>query len=409
MQPKLILTSALWLAVTEAAHAQGAAFSTPGMPGNSIPGAGYGGNLGQTTRFSNEFNPAIGFAIDGFGDYTFFHDHGSEDDGFTLKLRTLEMTASSWVDPNAWAYVVLASDGTSLNLEEAAVHYIGLGGNTTLRAGRFFIDFGKQMQGHIHDLRTVDRPAVLSAYLGEEVHGDGLEFDNWFAAGETAAVRYSFGVFADLIPETFEGAGNDITASVDDRKKFEHLNFTARITGFEDIGETGVGQIGASARILPQYTLSSGAAGVPDQTDLSNTVYGVDATYGWSDDTGIKKWTFGGEGLLLNGDAGGMLDSLTTPTAIQIARGNFFGFYAFGDYQWDRFNSAGVQYSRFEQPALGKPDEDAVEAYYSHSLSEFQRLRFAVQYEHNEIASDSTRFIIQYTNFLGAHSHGVNW
>src|SRR5690242_3020343 len=118
MQPKLILTSALWLAVTETAYAQGAAFNTPGMPGTSIPGAGYGGNLGQTTRFSNEFNPAIGFAIDGYGDYKFFHDIGNtSEDGFTLKLRALELTASSWVDPNAWAYVVLSSDGTSLDLE----------------------------------------------------------------------------------------------------------------------------------------------------------------------------------------------------------------------------------------------------------------------------------------------------
>jgi len=407
MHKRLLPFSAIALACAPGALAQGPAFQTPGMPATNIPGAGYGGNLGQTTRFSNEFNPAIGFAIDGYGDYKFFHDIGNtSEDGFSLKLRTLEFTGAAWVDPKAWAYVVLASDGTSLDLEEAAVHYIGFGGNTTLRVGRFFIDFGKQMQAHVHDLRTLDRPAVLSAYLGEEVKGDGLEFDNWFAAGDTAAIRYSLGVFANLLPEEFAGAGEGLDASVDSPAKFEHLNFTARVTGFEDVGDTGIAQIGASARFIPQYSLAGDGLAADD---LMNTVYGVDATYGWTDDTGIKKWTVGGEGLLLNGDAGGSFDLVSSPSAIEIAKGNFYGYYGFVDYQWDRFNSIGVQYSGLEQPVVGKPDENVTEVYYSHSLSEFQRLRFVVQHAHFEQESDSTRIAIQYTNFLGAHSHGVNW
>jgi hypothetical protein len=407
MDSKLLLTGALWLACAHSAQAQGTPFQTPGMPATSMLGSAYGGNMGQTTRFSNEFNPAIGFAIDAYGAYTYFNDApDSSQDGFTLKVRTLELTANAWVDPKAWAYITLASDGESLNLEEAAIHYLGIGGNTTLRAGRYFIDFGKQMQAHVHDLRTFDRPAVLSAYLGEEVHGDGLEFDNWFAAGETAAVRYSLGIFSDLLPEQFDGAGEGLSASVASPQKFEDLNFTGRITGFEDVGDTGIAQIGASVRIIPQYSLSGSGLEV---NDLMSTVYGLDATYGWTDDTGLKKWTVGGEGLLLNGDAGGSFDMPASPTAIDIAKGNFWGFYAYVDYQWDRFNSLGVQYSGLQQPAVGKPDENVTTVYYTHNLSEFQRLRFEVDYEHLEQSSDSTRFLIQYTAFLGAHSHGINW
>ena len=84
------------------------------------------------------------------------------------------------------------------------MHYIGLGGHNTLRAGRFFVDFGKQMQTHVHELRTLERPLVLRTYLGDEVKGDGLQCDHWFARGRKTAVRWSIGAFASLLPEEEE-------------------------------------------------------------------------------------------------------------------------------------------------------------------------------------------------------------
>ena len=174
------------------AAAQSGGFRTPGMPGQRH-------SSGQTTRFSNEFNPAFGFVFDLVGDYV-DRSGGSDDDGFDLELRIGEMTVASWVDPRLWAYGVVVYAEEEVALEEGALQYVGWeDSHATLRAGRFFVDFGKQMQAHVHDLRTLERPAVLRTYLGDELGGDGAQLDHWFAAGDETVVRSSLGVFASLV------------------------------------------------------------------------------------------------------------------------------------------------------------------------------------------------------------------
>ena len=42
-------------------------------------------------------------------------------------------------------------------------------------------------------------------------------------------------------------------------------------------------------------------------------------------------------------------------------------------------------------------------------MSEFARLRFAVSQLDSDEDGDTTRFLVQLTNFVGPHSHGVNW
>src|SRR5688572_5204380 len=74
--------------------AQGPAFESPGQSRYST--------LGQTTRFSTEFNPAMGFALDAFADWK---DVDGGDDGFDLSVRLLEFNAAAYVDPSLWAYV----------------------------------------------------------------------------------------------------------------------------------------------------------------------------------------------------------------------------------------------------------------------------------------------------------------
>src|SRR5262245_20325090 len=109
------------------ALAQGPAFQTPGMPSGAYAQQGSGTDSGQANRFSSVFNPAFSFVVDALADET--HFSGMSDDGTHLELRSLEMGAQSWVEPSAWAYFIAASDGDTLNVEEAAIHYTGLGGN----------------------------------------------------------------------------------------------------------------------------------------------------------------------------------------------------------------------------------------------------------------------------------------
>lgn len=399
--------SAALAAAAPCLAAQGAPFQTPGMPV-------YGS---QADRFSSVFNPAFSIIVDSVFDYA-DPGAGGLDDGFDGQLRVLELTANSWVDPNAWAFFVGAADEESLNIEEAAVHYIGLGGNHTIRAGRFFIDFGKQMQIHVHELRTLERPLALRAFLGEEVKGDGLQWDCWTTVGEKTAVRWSLGAFANLLPEedefsSVDSAGEALVREIAERKDAGDLNFTARLTGFADVGERGMLQLGASLRDLPDFTIDDATDGLT-LDGLSNLVWGADLTYGWQGETGQDRLTLGGELLASTGDNAVLFDDngtpVTTDDVLAVDDDTLFGWYAFGDYGFGRFNSVGAQYSMAELPDGSGTDAHEIEVYYTRMFSEFHRLRLVLaSADLDDQGKDDLRIAVQYTATLGAHGHGVSF
>ncbi|MCY2960200.1 MAG: hypothetical protein NTY35_08540 [Planctomycetota bacterium] len=396
--------------------AQQPAFTTPGMaqtpmmtrPAAAPEGQATGTSSGQSDRFDSVFNPAFSFIVDAVAD-SLHTDGDAVQDGVKLEMRVLEIGAQAWVDPDAWAYFIGATDGDTLAVEEAAVHYKGLGGNTTIRAGRFFIDFGKQMQTHVHELRTLERPLVLRTYLGEEVKGDGLEYDGWTGVGDATAVRWSIGAFASLIPESELEDGVPVV-SVADRKDAGDLNFTARLTAFTDVGTNGLFQAGVSGRFIPDATAELNGS---ETTGLESSVYGLDVTYGWTSDDAQRTFTTGGEFLLDTGDTVALIDDAGTPDPTDDTLTGFdtrsqAGWYAFVDWAWNQKHSVGVQYSTVE---LG-PDTDAaeLEVYYTRLFSEFHRIRLvASSYDTDVDEGDALRFAIQYTVTVGAHGHGLNW
>jgi hypothetical protein len=370
-----------------------------------MPGAGTPGTpalMGQQTRFSTDFNPAIGFVIDSVFDY---QDFDTAQDGFDASLRLLEFNGAVFVDPKAWAWVAVVAEEEALNVEEAAIQYIGLPGNMGLRGGRFFVDFGKQMQAHLEELRTIERPAVLRTFLGSELGGDGLQFDNWHAVGESSAVRYSVGLFADLVSQEVEDGDTDPFTGIDDRKNLGDMNFTARVTGFTDFSDNGLFQFGASGQFTPDFTFSDPTATAPDAEELDRAVYGLDATFGLSDEEGNRQFATGAEYLIADGD----LDATLNGAVLDVFTDSASGYYAFADYSWDPQNSAGIQYSQLELPEQGMPDFAELDVYYTHALSDFQRLRFQVTHGDVDGGDDYVRFAVQWTAFLGNHSHGFNW
>jgi hypothetical protein len=407
---RTLLTALALLAALDAeAVAQQPSFTTPGMVQTPTPRSPQSAESGQSDRFDSSFNPAFSFVIDAVADYLEV-DGDAADDGVNLELRTLELGAQAWVDPDAWAYFIGATDGDLLSIEEAAVHYKGLGGNTTIRAGRFFVDFGKQMQTHVHELRTLERPLVLRTYLGEEVKGDGLEYDGWTPFGESTVVRWSIGAFASLIPES-EGDEPDVPVeSVAQYKDASDLNFTARLTGFSDVGENGIFQAGISGRFIPEATAELNGSAVEG---LDSAVYGLDLTYGWTSDDARRALTIGGEFLVNTGDTAAQIDDAGTDDTADDTLAGFedptqTGWYAYADWGWNQKHSVGAQYSSIE---FGEDSDAAeVELYYTRAFSEFHRLRFVASgLDTDAPDGDALRFAIQYTVIVGAHGHGLNW
>ena len=387
------------LLLTGVAAAQGPVFQSPGMSPYST--------LGQTTRFSTDFNPSLGFVIDAFADYL---DADNGDDGFEAEIRVLEFTAAAFVDPNSWAYVAISTDDLEgLSVEEAALEYIGFAGNTSLTIGRFFVDFGKQMQEHVEELRTIERPLVLREYLGEELGATGLEFNHWFSANEATPIRFSLGVFASLLEEGHhddEEEEAEVRGEVPDRKDIDELSFTSRITGLTDVGEHGTLQLGASARYVPEFTFEFQGL---EQDGLSNTVYGADIAYLWASESGPERFLLGGEWLTIDGDLSGQVDDPNAPTTLSVIDDSANGYYAYGDYQWSEKMSAGVNYSWIE--SVENPDDTASELdfYVTRRSTALRRIRLGVTLADSDAFGDSTRVFLQFTNFFGSYTHGINW
>lgn len=379
--------------------AQGTTFQTPGMPVWAASG--------QVDRFSSEFNPAIGALLDGFGDYVETDEEGA--DGLDLYLRSFEMTLNGRVDPNWWGYAVVVYADEEVTLEEAAVTYSGFENNTTLRFGRFFVDFGKQMQAHIHDLPYPDRPGVLAEFLGEELPGVGLQADHWWATGDSSALRASLGVFSQFElgghGHGEEDGGGEPESFQPERGDAGELGLTGRVTQFMDAGKTGVFQWGASARHIGAYAFEDDASGGGVE-DLSTTTFGLDATYGFDSDDGLSGWTFGTEYLLATGDLSAEFDPGTG--AATVLNDDRSGYYVWAERRAGIQAAYGALLSSFEH-LEGDTEELQLTAYYSHYFSEFARLRFAVSHADIEEAEDSTRFLVQLTTFFGPHAHGVNW
>lgn len=386
--------AALALGTTPALSAQ--TFQSPGMPGTVT---------GQTDRFSNEFNPAIGGAFDVVGTWL---DADQGEHGLDLSLRSFELAANTWIDPNAWAYAVLVASEEELGLEEAAVHYLGFGSRTTLRAGRFFVDFGKQMQAHVHDLPYTDRPGVLREYLGTELPGTGAQLDHWFPTGDDSALRFSCGVFDSLAGDEHDhgesGTDGGPEIVVPERGTVHDLSFTARLTQFMDAGEDGVFQWGVSGRFLPEFAFEDDDSGAV-RDGLSNSVLGLDLTYGLGDETGLRAWTLGGEFLRYSGD----IAATAVGPDLDVLDDAVDGYYVALDRKWSARDSAGLLYSAFEHPARGAPSDSELTLYYTRNLTEFSRLRFGVTLADRDEGSNSTLVTVQFTNLFGAHAHGINW
>ncbi len=376
--------------------AQQSPFRTPGMPVRTPPS-------GQTDRFTNDFNPAIGGVIDTLFDYS---NPDVGDDGFQFDARVFELTINGRIDPQWWGYgAIVAVDG-EIEIEEGVAVYQPLDSHTSVRVGRFFVDFGKQMQAHVHDLAYPERPGVLREYLGDELSGVGAQVDHWWATGESSALRASFAAFSgfDLHEHSGEEEEEGPEAALAERAELDELALTARVTQFMDVGERGVFQWGLSARYLPEFSFV-------DETNalaadgLSNTVLGVDLTYGIDDADGIAGWTFGAEYLMQMGD----LSAESDGTALTVTDDDVAGYYAWAERRFDRVNSAGVLFSSFEHGEDAAPRQDELTLYYTRNLTEYARLRFVAAQVDSEEDGDTTRGLIQLTTWFGPHSHAVSW
>lgn len=367
------------------------------------PGRSQFFNRFPNLEFTNQFNPAFGVVLDGFFDYRI----RDADDAADFGLRIMELNVAGAIDPDTWGYVALVSENAEApEIEEAAVVFDKIPGNFEIKAGRFFVDFGKLMQMHLEELRTFDRPLPLREFLGEELGGVGVQFDRWFPVSDTTPMRFSVGIFSSLVSESHEEEGGDEgpEAEAVGVKGLDDLSLSARLTSMTDIGDNGLLQGGVSMRHLPNFGFSQ--AGI-EATELSSTTLGLDVTYQYTSNSGQSQLLLGGEYLQIDGDLAGALDDPMTPTTMNVNNDTASGFYVFADYQWDQWNSAGIQFAQTEELADTSEDASELDFYYSYMPNELRRFRVGLTVVDAE--EDEERLYVQITNFVGAHSHATKW
>jgi hypothetical protein len=269
------------------------------------------------------------------------------------------------------------------------------------------------MQTHVHELRTLERPLALREYLGEEVKGEGVQWDQWTSVGDATALRWSLGVLANTLPEADEDIDpfEDALLSVESSKALEEFSYTARLTAFADVGAQHAFQGGASLRTLPHFNalmLDTDRDGEFDDfaSALDAHVIGLDLTYGWTDETSQRSLTAGCELLWYSGD---VVDVDTDNAALDIENENLQGWFAWADLALDGSRSVGAQYSLVERLDTRGSDAQELEVYFTHMFSEFHRLRFVVGHSDAEGDDALVSAALQYTAIVGAHGHGVNW
>ncbi len=193
----------------------------------------------QKQELLSKFNPAIGLVGESIGAYrsqpgrftnVLYPQASPRPGGGDFFQRSMELNIAASVDPFAKGYAVLNASADPVTgeataaFEEAALMTTSLPYNLTLKAGRFFGEFGRLAYIHDHELPFVWRPLALDQYIGGEARTDGIQV-NWLLP-----LPHYVSLTAGL-GDSFGGTPND----VGDFRQFTAFNFWGRGSTYFDL------------------------------------------------------------------------------------------------------------------------------------------------------------------------------
>ncbi len=350
------------------------------------------GALGQ----GNLLNPEITVFLDMGGSLSTNDDNDARN-RFTLREAEVDFRAA--VTPRADGVLVLAIGEEiedpfgdvdidfEFELEEGYLDVHTLPWDLALRAGKFRSAFGRNNLLHTHDLPQLTRPLAVQAFLGPEGLATVGASLNWLVPNPwdqylelTAQVVNADGGAESPILDG-PGAANPAVLS--------HLKF------FRDIGDTGSLELGSSF-------LYSRATGSRDD----GYTLGADITYLWRAAAAADS-----RSLLVQGEL-----FWTNSDFEDNNRDNYWGAYAFGQYQFAQNWYAGVRLDYTELPNVdARPSSDSewgVSSYLTWYLAESLRLRLEYQHLGGDLlgqADSEDALLLGMTFYIGAHPAHPYW
>jgi hypothetical protein len=276
------------------------------------------GTYAQTTT-----NPDISFIAD-----TRLTDHWNASSDIAANkpqfdFHELELAAGQYLNPYARADAIISLSGSGeVEIEEAYATLLrGLPWSLQVRAGKYFLDFGKINTQHPHQWSWIERPLVNSRFLGADgLKAVGINVTKLIPVGSNALT-----VSANLIQGNFllPAAEQNVAAPL-----------------------AGSGRISFFAQLTEHSEIDMGFSGLYAEHDYANkrwaTLGNLDFKYKWKPNI-YRSLVIVAEGLLNSRKVG--TDSLITSLTNKVTSG---GDFAAIDYQFHRRYDVGglVEYAQ---------------------------------------------------------------
>lgn len=310
-----------------------------------------------------------------------------DQENVAFQFHELEVNISGYLNPYSRADVFLAIHGVAGPVELEEVYGTLLRGlPVQLRFGKYFLDFGRINQMHIHQMGWLERPLMLQSFFGEEgAQVIGIQASRLQGIGDTA-VRLSLNGFrSDFFEHHEEEAEGEAEAHGAQGKT--RVGGSGRLSLFRDIGATSGVEVGTSY-LYAVYDIDE---------NVATQTAGVDFVYKWVPDN-YKRFKLMGEAVMDDREV--VTDTLGTVTNV-TAYGAFADAEVRFRKQWDVGAFVDWSESAFE------PDVAATSyGGYIGFMPVEETLRFSVVYrygESDEIDGNTNSVIFQVLWGLGPH------
>jgi hypothetical protein len=325
--------------------------------------------------------------------------------GFTL--QNAELVLSGAVDPyfKGAANIVTTIDEsgeTVIELEEVYAQTTSLPYGLQVKAGKSFLEFGRQNPQHPHQWDFVDQPVVLTRMFGDDgMNGTGARV-SWFVP-----TRFPFELLAGVYnangnQPSFAGPAEDgppIGEQVDRGvRTFDDMLFLGRADASFDLTDEMPLLVGVSVASGPSGASASG----------QSSVYGADVTLKWkplANDHGFPFVAFTTEAMLRHFG----YDSFVDEGGAFVPGGELHdsGAYAQAVWGFRRDWTAGLRYDRAngtDDDVLGLDDRNRWSAALTWFASEFSKIRLQVNSDDSAaLEKRVTSVWLQFEFNLGTH------
>ena len=322
-------------------------------------------------RQQQALNPNISVTGDFNGH---FSDLEAADNRFNLREAEFHIIAP--LDPYTRGKFFLGIPGSGhLHVGEAYMQWLNLPFNLQLKVGKFRNQFGILNRWHAHGLPQVDRPRVLTRFLGEEgLSGMGLAF-NWLLPKLWAQVN-------ELDLEIISG-GDGVSFSAEGTKNWVTVG---HFKNYYDLTPNSYLEFGFS-----------GAYGHHDADAKLRTILGgFDLTYKWVPIGRSKYRTFEFRNELI-------LSQRQKPGG----NVNTFGLYSYIENKLNARWWAGIRFDYSELPTDPENHEWGISPHLTWWQSEFVFYRLQLSHFERNYGEDETVLWFQSVWSMGPHKHEV--